>query len=116
MVCLDHSETTSCSDFKLDYGEIYVRNKKLCTYFFNTKNFKDARFIRDIPIDITTPAHTHLNAKYPRKIDINRIVPIVKHYEKCESIYNEVEGLFSETLPPYFEFYNKFTNELFLLD
>ena len=113
MLCLDHSETTSCSNFKLDYDEIYVRNKKLCTYFFDTRKFKDVHFIRDVSIDITTPAHTHLNAKYARKSDVNRIIPIVKHYERCESIYKEVEGILSETLPSSFDFYNRISTNCF---
>ena len=99
MVCLDHSETTSCSGFELNYNKIYVRNKKLCTYFFNTKNFKDLHFLGEFDENITTPAHQYLYANYAVKRDINRIVPIVKHYERCELIFNEVKDLFTKAPP-----------------
>ena len=111
MVCLDHSETTSCSCFKLNYNKIYVRDKKLCTYFFNTKNFKDLHFLADFNVDITTPAHAYFNAKFPEKSNKNRIVPIVKHYEKCELIFEEVKETMSKNPPNHFEFFNtKATN------
>ena len=102
----NHSETTSIPKFPLEYDKVYVRNKKLCTYFFNTKNFKDLHFLGDFSEDITTPAHTHFNIKYPRKTNVNRIVPIVKHYEKCEAIFEEVKPLFDKEEPKHFNFFN----------
>ena len=47
-----------------------------------------------------------MNVKYPRKTNVNRIVPIVKHYEKCELLYKEVKHLFSKEEPKHFNFFN----------
>ena len=97
----NHSETTSIPKFPLNYNKVYVRNKKLCTYFFQTKNFKDLHFLGDFNEDNTTRAHQHLYINYAVKRDINRIIPIVKHYEKCESIFNEVKHLFEKDEPKH---------------
>ena len=113
MVCLDHSETTSCSGFELNYNKIYVRNKKLCTYFFNTKNFKDLHFLGEFDENISTPAHQYLYANYAVKRDINRIVPIVKHYERCELIFDEVKDIFKKEEPKSFNFFNNSTTNCF---
>ena len=50
MLCFSHSETTSIPKFPLNYKKVYVRNKKLCTYFFGTKNFKDLHFLGDFNV------------------------------------------------------------------
>ena len=102
----NHSETTSIPKFPLNYNKIYVRNKKLCTYFFNTKNFKDLHFLGEFDEDNTTRAHQHLYVNYAVKRDINRIVPIVKHYEKCESLFEGVKHLFNKEETKPFNFFN----------
>jgi hypothetical protein len=33
-------------------------------------------------------------------------VPLSKHYEKCEHIYQQVRSVIPKELPPYFDFYN----------
>ena len=65
IVSFNHSETTSSPKFPLNYKTIYVRNKKLCTYFFNTKNFKDLHFLGDFSEDITTPRPHAFECKIP---------------------------------------------------
>jgi len=113
IVCLNHSETTSCKWPKLNYNKIYVRNKKLCTYFFNTKNFKDVHFLCDFNEDITTHAHQYFYANFAVKCDINRIIPIVKHYEKCELIFDEVKDICGKEEPKSFNFFNSSATNCF---
>jgi hypothetical protein len=54
-----------------------------------------------------------LYQKYPNKKDINKIIPIVKHYEVCEKIYDTIRPSLDNELPPYFKFYNEYTTLAF---
>jgi hypothetical protein len=51
----------------------------------------------------TTRAHQILEQRNKDKLDINRIIPIVKHYETCEKNYNNLKQHFNE---PVNKFYN----------
>jgi hypothetical protein len=56
-------------------------------------------------IQSDTQAHTHFqNTDY---LNINKIIPVSKHYEKCENIYNQVKKVLSQPLPDYYSFYNE---------
>lgn len=82
--------------------KIYVRDKKEFLHYFPLKQVLDITLTSPTYIQYT-PAHTFLYNKYPSKVDINTIVPIVKHYEYCEAIFEELEHLIYE---PINEFYN----------
>ena len=81
LVCLRHSETQSL-DIRLflkhfesghqEFRNLYVRDKKLCTYFFPSKCLYDLQFIdpKYIQPQVTTGAHDYFNRKYPNKMDI----------------------------------------------
>jgi hypothetical protein len=51
----------------------------------------------------TTKAHQFLNQRNPNKTDINRLIPVVKHYETCEKNYNNLKQYINE---PINQFYN----------
>ena len=50
-----------------------------------------------------TKTHNYFYSKYHNKKDVNRIIPIVKHYEYCENMFNELKGKINE---PINDFYN----------
>ena len=118
LICFRHSETQSL-DIRLflkhfesgaqEFRNLYVRDKKLCTYFFPSKCLYDMQFMNPkyIQPQVTTGAHDYFYRKYPSKMDINTIIPVVKHYEKCEQIFEETKDYRgSGYLPNSFLFYN----------
>jgi hypothetical protein len=51
-------------------------------------------------------AHNHFynyHKSYPK---VNKLIPLSKHYEKCEHIYQQVTSIIPKELPSYFNFYN----------
>ena len=76
------------SDFKK-----YTYDRKKLNHFLNLKNVIDVNLVHYLhkghPLDveqIDTNAHNFLNMKYYKKENINKIVPIMKHIEKCRDI------------------------------
>lgn len=114
----DHSEAMSVNRTLIDKllsetERLWVRDKKQALYYFQIKSLLDINILNPPYIQDPTPTHTYFYNKYPDNKEINKIVPIVKHYEYCENIYNKVKKHFTEDLPSYFNFYNNKTTLAF---
>ena len=104
----DHSETLNvgidaikCVLNTLD--KVYVRDKKEFLHYLVLQKLFDITLTTPTYIPETTQTHNYFYNKYPNKKDINRIVPIVKHYEYCENIFNDLKIKINE---PINDFYN----------
>ena len=105
----NHSETLNvgidaikCVLNALD--KIYVRDKKEFLHYFVLQNLFDITLTLPTYIPDRTTSHQYFYYKYPSKKDVNRIVPIVKHYEYCENIFNDLKNRINE---PINNFYNE---------
>lgn len=118
MLCADHSESMSVSITHIHQllsgiETIWVRDKKQALYHFQIKSLLDLNILNPPYIQEQTSTHTYFQNKYPDNPKINKVIPIVKHYEVCENIYNKVKKHFTDDLPPYFDFYNNKTTLAF---
>jgi hypothetical protein len=118
MLCIDHSETLSINKTLINallqgIEWLWVRDKKNALYYFQIKGLRDVNILTPPYIQDQTPTHTYFNNKYPDYQKTNKLVPVVKHYEVCEHIYNKVKPHFTKDLPTYFDFYNNKTTLAF---
>ena len=118
MLCLDHSETLSVNNTLINrlftsIECLWVRDKKNALYHYQIKGLRDLNILTPPYIQDPTPTHTYFLNKYPDNLQINKIIPVVKHYEYCENIYNKVKQHFTKDLPAYFDFYNNKTTLAF---
>jgi uncharacterized pyridoxamine 5'-phosphate oxidase family protein len=102
---VNHSEGFSL-DLKLieaflqKHNKIYLLDKKLHSYFLNLSNSIDVQFIcldknnEYSSFECNTPVHKDFYIKYPTLPTINEIIPISKHYERCECLYQLVKDYF----------------------
>ena len=110
MLCVDHSETFSINKTTIgaliqSIDKVWVRDKKSALYYFPFKNICCLSPLNPTYIQSDTQAHIHFqNTDYPR---LNRIIPVSKHYEKCENIYKQVKQVLAQPLPDYYSFYNE---------
>ena len=119
MLCIDHSETLSVNKTHIDallhnIEWLWVRDKKNALYYFQIKGLRDVNILVPPYIQDPTPTHTYFYNKYPDNKELNKIVPVVKHYEYCENIYNKTKQHFTHDLPEYFDFYNNKSTLAFL--
>ena len=113
MLCIDHSETLSIKKTQVDkllqgIERLYVQDKKNALYYFPIKGLLDVNLITHPYIPEPTPTHTILSSRLKHRTDINRMIPVVKHYEVSETTYNAIKHTFDAERPPYFEFYNNY--------
>ena len=112
---IDHSETLPLDiDIIISqlnaFKKIYVRDKKEFLHYFILKDLYDITLNSPPYIQEYTQTHNFFNSKYPNKLDVNRIIPIVKHYEYCEKLFNNLKSRINE---PINDFYNSKTSVVF---
>jgi hypothetical protein len=119
IVCLDHSEALSIDKVSINtllssFNEIYVRDRKSFIYHFPVFNVIDISF--DTPEYQTPTIQTHefFYQRYGDKLDINTVIPITKHYEKCEYIFDKVKEYC--VAPPNVKFHNKLTSVFYAIE
>jgi len=111
MLCVDHSETMSIGKTYIEKilqhtDTVYVRDKKSFLYYFQLNKVIDISSLKNADTTLEPVFdifyHLHIN-----KQDINKIIPISKHYEVCENIYNKLQQVILEPKPDYVKFYSK---------
>jgi len=102
---INHSEGFSL-DLKLveaflqKHNKIYLLDKKMHSYFLDLTNSIDVQFIcldknnEYSSFECNTPVHRDFYIKHPILPTINEIIPISKHYERCECLYQMVKDYF----------------------
>ena len=111
MLCIDHSEAFTLNKTTIDgllrkIDKVWVRDKKTALYYFQIKQLFDLSTLNPTYIQSDTAAHNHFynyQKNYPK---VNKLIPLSKHYEKCEHIYQQVTSIIPKELPSYFDFYN----------
>ena len=108
VVPISHSETLNIELNAVKHvinglNNVYVRDKKEFLHYIIYKNLFDITLTQPTYIQEYTKTHNYFYNKYPYKKDINRVIPIVKHYEYCENLFNDLKNRINE---PINDFYN----------
>ena len=108
IIPISHSETLNINIDDVTrvlskYKALYVRDKKEFLHYFTLKTLFDITLTSNTYIQEYTQTHSYFYSKMGDKTDVNRIIPIVKHYEYCENMFNDLKDKINE---PINEFYN----------
>ena len=121
MVCVHHSEVTnelityktSIVNLINKFEKLYCRDKKEILHHFPIKTL----------LDITPPPHTYIRPttithdlyynKYKDNLKLNLIIPIVKHYELCETIFGDLKANINRKKTKYDDFFNSKVSVVF---
>ena len=71
------------------FDKIYTPDKKALNYTFFGTNTHDLNLIEFREVRKQTAAHNFFSQRYHTSEDLNLIIPIVKHFEQCETIFDE---------------------------
>ena len=82
--------------------KIYVRDKKEFLHYTIFKQLIDVTLHLPPYIPPQTTAHTILYSRFPDLLTINQIVPITKHYEVCEQVYDDLEHRINTAVNPFY--------------
>jgi hypothetical protein len=124
MLCLDHNESFSLNQIevidwlKINTGKLFLLDKKEALHWVYSLSDKlfDINFIK--PINLTELNNNCINYYYTNHTNlpnVNCLIPISKHYEECEAIFNaSLPTIKKYTLTnTQFQFQNFRTTEVF---
>ena len=101
--------------------KLYTLNKKTLLYHFNLQRAIDIsllysmNFYKRLEFSSSNSTIDWYYRKYSEKGDINKLIPIVKLYERSENIFNQIEQYLELPIPDGFDFYNNMTTNVFYL-
>jgi hypothetical protein len=111
MVCVSHHESLNALDTDLytllnEFNILYCRDKKEMLHYYSLKNLYDITPPPYTYILPTTRAHDIFYDRHKDEICINTLIPIVKHYELCEQIFEDLKTNINRPKTKYDEFFN----------
>jgi hypothetical protein len=111
MLGVSHSETLNeisqhITAILQKFDVLYCRDKKEILHYFPIKHLLDITPPPHPYIRPTTTTHELFYRNHSKNIEINKIIPIVKHYEICEQTYNDLKLNIEKPSTPYSEFFN----------
>ena len=111
MLGVNHSETLNeisqhITAILQKFEVLYCRDKKEILHYFPIKHLYDITPPPTPYIRPSTPTHELFYRNHGKNSNINKIIPIVKHYEVCEQIYNDLKPNIENINTPYNNFFN----------
>lgn len=111
MLGIDHSETLNeiaphLNAILKKFDILYCRDKKETLHYLPIKQLYDITPPPHPYIRPSTPTHDLFYRNHGSNPEINKIIPVVKHYEICEQIYNDLKSNIDKEKTEYDEFFN----------
>jgi len=118
MICVSHSETLSVLKTRVDtliegFKVLYCRDKKLMLHYYPNKALYDVNTPPTTYIRPLTKAHEVLNYQHKDNPNVNKIIPVVKHFEMCEQMFRDLEKNIYKQKTKYDEFFNNRVSVVF---
>ena len=107
IIPLTHSETFRVDKEKADkiinkFKKIYVRDKKEFLHYYPLQTLFDTTLHCPTYIPELTQTHHHIHKIYPNVNNASILIPIVKHYEYCEKLFNHVKPHINDQINEFF--------------
>jgi len=122
IVCVTHSEALSVlnasdgdviSELLNKFDKLYCRDKKEILHYFPLKALYDINTPPTTYIPTKTQAHEILYRQYRDEPQVNLFIPIVKHYEYCEKIFEDLKANINKPKTEYDDFFNNRVSVVF---
>ena len=118
MVCITHSESLNALNTRINelidkFEVLYCRDKKEILHYFPNKTLYDITPPPHTYIRPTTQTHDLYYRKHQDNLELNLIIPIVKHYELCETIFRDLKANINIEKTKYDEFFNNKVSVVF---
>ena len=118
MICITHSEclnalNTRIIDLLNKFEILYCRDKKEILHYFPIKTLYDITPPPHTYIRPTTQTHDLYYRQHKDNPELNLIIPIVKHYELCETIFRDLKANINIKRTKYDDFFNSKVSVVF---
>jgi hypothetical protein len=114
VLCIDHSEgfslpMTEVQRFLSKHSKLYLIDEKFHSYHVDVTNAVDLNLVMldsnntVKEYDCDTPFHRQIKQRHSELTNLDKIIPISKHYEACECFYDQVKYLMGLELDQTFD-------------
>jgi hypothetical protein len=94
ILCLNHNESLSLNKDEVfnwlnDLGKIWVLDKKQALHYYYSDKLFDVNFLEPVDIkSLDNACISYYYSKHNALPNVNCLIPISKHYEMCETIFD----------------------------
>jgi hypothetical protein len=127
MLCIDHTETfklpleSALALIREKAGQIYAVDAKRLRHFLNRDNglfcLKTGKFLHSGEIidesAHNTAAHRFFYQRYECKENVNRLIPVAKHYEKMENLIDSIKFNAVWFKPKHYKLYGSMASSVY---
>ena len=118
VIPINHTEGLRVDEEKVieilyKYKILYCKDSKRIMHYWPNLNLFDCVYGNRTIKDNETVTHKLFNRWYPNLGDINRLIPIVKHYKSLQKDYEEIKGYINKDISEYGIFYNNRTSVVY---
>lgn len=96
------------------FSKIYTPDKKILNYTYFGTNTYDLNLFEYKEVRKQTSSHSFFSQKYYESEDLNSIIPIVKHFEQCETIFEEYASVIKKYTPN--EYHDDLSNVFWFIE
>lgn len=118
MLGLSHSETYSLNgedviNYLKTFDVLYCLDKKELLHYYPLGSLKDLFLPPKTYKEPENSVFSHFYRKKSLYSRVNYLIPLSKHYEHCENIYEEINETFTQQKDEYYEFYQRRIPQVF---
>jgi hypothetical protein len=111
VIPINHTEALKVDEKKVfkilsSYKTLYCKDIKRLWHYWSLSNLHDVNWSDRTGEGNQTKTHKTFNRWYPSLGSINRIIPIVKHYQALQKDYDQVRSFIGKTPSKYEQYYN----------
>lgn len=112
VISLNHTEAINVTfnevtSIVAQFEKVYTADLKRMLYYFSIHNFLSCCVPPRVYDVHKTKTHKIYKARFPKVKNLNRIIPIVKHYESLEQDYENLRSSLTITNLKYANFYKR---------
>ena len=96
------------------FKKIYTPDKKALSHSYFGSNTYDLNLFEYKEVKKQTHTHLFYSQRYYESEDLNSIIPIVKHFEQCEIIFNEYVPVIKRYIPN--EYHDDLSNVFWFIE
>ena len=126
IIPVEHDEGINISKNRVSqvldtFDTLYTLNRKDFIYHFNTRGLIDISLLYSMieydRLDIfhSNKTYNYFYSKNSNFKDINKLIPLSKHHEKCEENFSKIKDILEKDIPKGFDFYNETCSNVFYL-
>jgi hypothetical protein len=107
-------DSLQVKEYLRTFKKIFTPDKKALSHTYFGTNTYDLNLFEYKEVKKQTHAHSYFSQRYHTEEDLNSVIPIVKHFEQCEIIFEEYTSVIKKYVPN--EYHDDLSNVFWFIE